>query len=246
MSPTSIADVLHQVTREPGRPRLTWYGEHDERVELSGAVLENWVNKTANLLVEEFDAGPGAHVLIDLPPHWRTIVWALAAWRVGACVQLVAAATSTPDIVVTSRPDDHPDADAVVAVALPPLVRRFPGDLPAGAIDAAAAVMTYGDTLGWVPELSPSDDALASPKGTVPHARLLDEELLREFAPGARVLLAETQGDQEASEEFVLATLATLAADGSVVAVGTTVAAALAAEPSRLERLMASERITAS
>src|SRR5688572_18938796 len=87
--PSHVADLLRLITRDPGRPRLTWYGDDGERVELSGAVLENWVNKTTNLLVEEFDAEPGTRVVIDLPVHWRTVVWALAVWRVGATAVLV-------------------------------------------------------------------------------------------------------------------------------------------------------------
>jgi non-ribosomal peptide synthetase component F len=49
-------------------------------------VLDNWVAKTANLLVDELDAGPGSRVVLDLPPHWRTVVWLLATWSAGACV----------------------------------------------------------------------------------------------------------------------------------------------------------------
>src|SRR6478609_1832263 len=119
--PSHVADLLRLVTREPGRPRLTWYGDDGERVELSGAVLENWVNKTANLLVEEFDAGPGSRVLMDLPMHWRTLVWMLAGWRVGACA-VVEPSTST-DLVVTTQPGRH--VAPVVAVSLGALARRF-------------------------------------------------------------------------------------------------------------------------
>ena len=68
------------------RPFLTWYGADGERIELSATVTANWVAKTTNLLVEELDAGPGTLVRLDLPPHWRTAVWALATWRVGAGV----------------------------------------------------------------------------------------------------------------------------------------------------------------
>ncbi len=84
----TVADVLRRVTADPGRPRLTWYGAGGERIELSGAVLANWVAKTTNLLVEEFDAAPGVRVGLDLPAHWRTVVWALAAWRCGAEITL--------------------------------------------------------------------------------------------------------------------------------------------------------------
>src|SRR5690606_18769358 len=155
--------------RDPGRPRLTWYGDDGERVELSGAVLENWVNKTTNLLVEEFDAGPGTRVVLDLPVHWRTVVWAFAVWRVGATVVLVAAeddattggGATRPDVVVTTRPERWTGMRAeLVAVALPALARRFDGDLPAGAVDAASAVMTYGDQIGLAPGINPDAAAL--------------------------------------------------------------------------------------
>src|SRR5690554_3374176 len=115
--------LLRALTADPGRPRLTWYGPDSERIELSGHVLDNWVTKTANLLVEEFDAGPGTRVLIDLPPHWRAVVWALAVWRTGAHVVLD---PDVVDVVVTHRPRAVPPAGLVarpelVAVALPAL-----------------------------------------------------------------------------------------------------------------------------
>lgn len=244
MSPTSIADILRLVTREPGRPRLTWYGDGGERVELSGAVLENWVNKTANFLFEEFDAGPGTRVLIDLPPHWRTAVWALATWRVGASVQLVGPTNSSPEVVVTSRPDAHAGAGAVVAVALPALARRFPGDLPRGAVDAASAVMTYGDALGWVPGNTPSDDALFTTGRPLTHAGLLADAVARSVPPGARMLLTAAGYTPQAAEELVLATLAVLAVDGSVVGVAASEAARLTRDPLGRDHLVTSERIT--
>lgn len=69
-------------------PRLIWYGTGHERVELSGRVLENWVAKTANYLVDELDAGPGTVVRLDMGVHWRSLCWALAIWQVGATLQL--------------------------------------------------------------------------------------------------------------------------------------------------------------
>ena len=78
---------------DPGRPRVTVYDDTDsptrgERIELSARVLANWVAKAANLLRDDLDAGPGSVVLLDLPPHWRTLYWAFAAWSVGACVEV--------------------------------------------------------------------------------------------------------------------------------------------------------------
>src|SRR5918911_3935983 len=86
-SPRSVPELLQAlVVADPGRPRVTWYGADGERVELSARTLENWVAKSANLLMEEFDAGPGTRVGVRLPGHWRTATWLLATWTVGACV----------------------------------------------------------------------------------------------------------------------------------------------------------------
>lgn len=146
-------------------PRLTWYGPGAERVELSGRVLANWVIKVANLLTEEADAEPGTTVRLDLPPHWRALVWAVGAWLTGAQVQVGsqsaefeaddgAAADDGPgtggghwDVVVTDRPHRAPAAEVLIAVALPALAMTFDSDLPAGAIDGAADLMTYADVL---------------------------------------------------------------------------------------------------
>lgn len=155
-----LPGLLARLTAEPGRPRLTWYAPA-ERVELSGHVLDNWVTKTVNLLVEEYDAGPGTRVLLDLPVHWRSVVWAFAVWRVGACVIVPGPSTTRVDLVVTDRPAAHSGRD-VVAVALPALARSFDGDLPPGVVDATGAVMTYGDVLTWMPEPDPLSPALES------------------------------------------------------------------------------------
>jgi hypothetical protein len=93
-SATSPAAVLRRaVTSDPGRPRVTVYDDTDsptrgERIELSARVLANWVAKAANLLQDDLDVGPGSVVVLDLPPHWRTLYWALAVWSVGGCVEL--------------------------------------------------------------------------------------------------------------------------------------------------------------
>ena len=235
--PCDVAEVLALVARDPGRPRITWYGP-DERIELSGAVLSNWIAKTTNLLVEEFDAGPGVRIALDLPPHWRTVVWALATWRAGACV----GAGTGAEVVVTDRPESHVETAQLVAVALPGLARRFDGELPVGAMDGAQAVMTYGDVIGWAPEASPGSAALAADGVTVAHDDLVRWAIAGSDAPvGARVLL------EAGAEAFGLlrTVLGVLARDGSVVLLGPSVAAELAVDAARRERLVASERGTA-
>lgn len=75
------------VRRNAAAPLLTAYDDATgDRVELSGATLANWVAKTANLLQEEFDTGPGSTVAVALPVHWQTAAVLLAAWSCGAAV----------------------------------------------------------------------------------------------------------------------------------------------------------------
>ncbi|MFD7309028.1 TIGR03089 family protein [Promicromonospora sp. NPDC059942] len=230
-----VASLLARLAADGGRPRLTWYGDDGERVELSGAVLANWASKTVNLLVEEFDAAPGTTVVVDLPVHWRTAVWALAAWRTGATVALPDAGTAGPDVVVTDAPERWADGGAdIVVVSLPALARKYDGDLPAGAIDAASAVMTYGDAIAWVPEVDPDQDALVTAAGAVGH-----KELVPEPGAGARVLV-----DGRAPVADVLRDLLGVwAGGGSVVLTSSATAAALEADADRLARLRGSERV---
>ncbi len=252
-----LSRLLDLLVADPGRPRLTWYGDDGERVELSGAVLANWVAKTVNLLVSELDAGPGSIVVVDLPPHWRSVTWTLAAWRAGATV-VVPPTEAGPDegpddglarradVVVTSRPGSWSvarDRGAdLVAVALPALARRFDGELPAGAIDAAAAVMTYGDAIGWAPPTEPDETALESPDGAVTFADLLGPWVGdREQEPRARVLVA---GDRSAAA-VLHDLLAAWSADGSVVLASAATAAELRDDTARQDRVRDTERVTA-
>lgn len=269
---STITQLLTLLSRDGGQPRLTWYGADGERIELSGAVLVNWVTKTTNLLVEEFDAEPGTSVATDLPPHWRTLVWALAVWRAGAELRLVdgdpvgsasaspAAVAGTPDVVLTARPAVWaPPAGTrtrteLVVVSLPALARRFDGELPSGAVDAASAVMTYGDQLGYVPPADPGATALSG-SGVpleVDHAALLEWAAGHAGAhtstsprAGQRVLVRTSSAP--GSVAGLLATaLSVWAAGGSVVVLGPETTTALDADPARLARLVETERVSAT
>ncbi|OIQ93341.1 hypothetical protein GALL_246710 [mine drainage metagenome] len=239
---TTCADLLRTLTTEPGRPRITWYGDANERVELSGAVLENWVNKTTNLLVEEFDAGPGTRVLLDLPPHWRSVVWALAIWRAGACVVTPeVAAEPAPEVTVTDDPGRHEGPVPLVVVSLAALTRRYDGALPSGAVDAASAVMTYGDVLGSVPVIDPGAPALVDGVSAETHG-----DLFRPSGPvpdeAPRRALHEV--DDRPLGSTLRVVLEALGAGGSVVLVSGESARGLRADPERRRRLITSERVT--
>src|SRR5690625_3324524 len=104
---TFATDILDRLaSHNPAQPRLTWYGADDERVELSGRVLANWVTKATNLLVDEADVEPGSKVLLDLPVHWRSLVWGLATLVAGGEAVTLAAEEDDED-----WPEDRPDED---------------------------------------------------------------------------------------------------------------------------------------
>lgn len=206
------------------RPFLTWYGD-GERIEISATVTANWVAKTTGLLVEEYDAGPGTLVHLDLPPHWRSAVWALAAWRVGA--GLVLDATAPADVVVTDRPADVaagtvPGVDAgraeIVAQVMPSLARSFPGDLPARTVDAARAVGSYPDVIGYVPPLDPGAAAVVVGGKTTTHAEL--GAWAADLPPSAR--LAVTLGGRAPHdlERYFATVLGALHVTSSLVLLG--------------------------
>ena len=275
---STITDLLTTLSRDGGQPRLTWYGSDGERIELSGAVLVNWVTKTTNLLVEEFDAEAGTVVASDLPPHWRTLVWALATWRAGAELHLVDGAspagagaapaadthavdaaspalTGAPDVALTADParwappaGERRSRTALVAVSLAALARRFDGDLPRGAVDAASAVMTYGDQLGYVPPSDPGATALSGVGVplAVDHAALLG--WAAEHAGGApetgQRVLVRTSDAPGAVAGLLAAALSVWASGGSVVVLGPETTAALDGDAERLARLVETERVT--
>lgn len=195
--------VLETLARwEPSAPRLTWYGEAGERVDLSGRVLANWVVKAANLLFSECAAAPGSSVHLSLPAHWRLLVWGLGAWAVGAEVT-VGSERVAADVVVTDRPDRWADGAAgdLVAVTLPALAREWPTALPAGAIDGAAELMGQPDEPLFAAAPAPRrpEPAVASERRLLPASdpqQLLDRAW-ECWAAGGSVVVVTARDDGE-------------------------------------------------
>ena len=219
------------VADDPGAPRVTFYAERyaqtGERVELSARVLSTWVAKTANLLEEEFGTGPGSVVALDLPTHWRTLVWQLAAWSSGAAVLL--GGSGSPADAPADAPADvtadvfiSHDADALrrdgsgekVAVSLAPLARSFGTDVPAGVLDYARVVTGYGDTHSALAAPGPADVALVGAAGAATtFGSLLADAVTAgaQWPVGVRLLTDVEPGD------VVRGPLAAWARGGSVV-----------------------------
>lgn len=174
--PTTPSRLLESLrTDHATSPRLIWYGPGGERVELSGRVLDNWAAKTANLLVDELDAGPGTRVRLDLPSHWKSLVWSLGAWTAGCTVIPVRGGTADDaDIFVTDQPDaESPRGAVVVAVALGALEMAWSGELPPGTLDYAAEVRSHGDVYLGAAEAAPADSAVEVDGESIAYADLV-------------------------------------------------------------------------
>ncbi|HEY7271408.1 MAG TPA: TIGR03089 family protein [Actinoplanes sp.] len=150
------------VAQDPTTPLMTFYDDGSgDRTELSGATLDNWVAKTANLLVDGAGLGSGDTVAVLLPPHWQTAAILLGAWAAGLVPHLgdrpqsVDALFSTPD-----RADAAAAWPAVdrYATGLLPLAAPL-RDVPAGYTDYVVEVRAFGDQFVPVPAVTGADPA---------------------------------------------------------------------------------------
>lgn len=155
------------VAADPARPCVTAYDEPTGgRVELSRATFDNWVSKTANMLVDGLGAQDGDRAVLALPLHWQSLVWLMACWSVGVT------AVPAPDgevpgdgdflVVGADRLEEAlgTGASEVVGTSLHPLGAPL-ADCPAGVVDYAVEVRGHGDRFSPVP-VDPSAPALES------------------------------------------------------------------------------------
>lgn len=183
-SPRTAAHLLDALEQHGPRPVLAWYGEA-ARIELSGHVVANWVIKSIGHLHDEIALAPGEEVVVDLPPHWKRLVLALAGWALGARVTVLereAGAVQEPPrrqedprVVITDRPASPlaEAADEVLAVEAVSLAPRFGAELPPLAHDWLAEVRGSSDRLGvslpaWSGPAPAGEEADGAPRLLVP------------------------------------------------------------------------------
>ena len=128
--------LAQRVARRGAQPLLTYYSAADgARTELSAVTFANWVDKTANLIVDlgHEDGDPIDVALAEAhPAHWVTLVWIAAAWQRGCPVNLEATGAS----LLVVGPGDDRRAEVTVACSLQPLGLGFRPPVP-GVIDYA-------------------------------------------------------------------------------------------------------------
>lgn len=153
---SALAGLLPALEARGPRPALTCFSA-DGRTELSGHVLANWVIKNVNLLRNELLVEPGAHLVVQLPAHWKRTVMILSGYLAGLEVSVLEpgdSIDSDPDIVATNTPGSALAARAPDVLAVEPvsLALRFSGDL--GPMD-----------LDWLQSVRSHPDALTAPLG---------------------------------------------------------------------------------
>jgi uncharacterized protein (TIGR03089 family) len=208
------------VRRDGGAPFLTYYDDATgERIELSTVTTANWVAKTANLLVDEYDLESGETVAIGLPPHWLGVVWALSAWSAGASLTsgTGALAITGPDFAIRGERE-------TIASALLPLGGRFREPLPDGIHDYGAEVYNHPDV--FVPFDPPSPTSPA-------YDDLTHDDLISTAEPVADRILATRD---LVSPDGVGLLVGVIAGGGSIVLCRNL-------DESKLERRMSDEKV---
>lgn len=152
--PTTVDALWRAGVPDPARPVITYYDDSTgERTELSGATLDNWVAKTANLLVDGHALGPGDTAAVLLPPHWQAAAVLLGCWAAGVAVADAARAEAEPGgrraevaFATADRLDDaRAAAPDVYVLGLAPLAAPMRPGPPAGATDYVVEVRAYAD-----------------------------------------------------------------------------------------------------
>jgi len=247
--PATPADLLAAVrTREPAAPLVTFYDDvSGERTELSATTLANWVAKTANLLQDEFDVGPGSTVGLALPVHWQTAAVLLGAWSCGATVLDTAAedegrlAGASVVLAAADRlpPLEELELPELMGLSLHPLGLGMAGYV-GPARDYALEVRVHGDVFQpWQP-VDPGSPGLVLGGLELTLSGLVDTatELAGRLGlrTGDRVLVDERTATEAGPVAWLLAPLAA----------GASLVLCRAAASAQLQRRAEAERVTAT
>lgn len=213
------------VATDPTKPLLTWYDDTTgDRTELSGATLDNWVAKTANLLIDSAGLAPGDRAGVLLPPHWQTAAVLLGCWSAGLSVGW---AEPEPVDVLFVAADRISDAAAWpagerYALALAPMAAPM-REVPPGFGDYVVEVRGHGDHFPGPAGVSSPDDEL----GDRARRRATDLGL----TGGSRVLIDAARHPDPV--DWLLAPLL----------VGASVVLCAGLDPDRLTDRLAAERV---
>jgi uncharacterized protein (TIGR03089 family) len=230
-----------QAGRYGDKPFLTWYDDRrGERVELSYKTFDNWVAKTANLLVDELGTGPGDRVGALLVDHWQTPIVLAACWRAGAGV-VALDPRAGPDGLAAAFVREELLADAADALEGTPLVAltadllgRAEHDL-GRALNFSRVAPAMGDLFEAGPD--PAGQALVAGDGSATMAELLDR------AAGLAAGTGLTDADRMVSGRRLLTVGGAAAGLLAPLTTGAGVVLGRDLEPGRFWKRVADERV---
>jgi uncharacterized protein (TIGR03089 family) len=209
-------DLLRRaLAADPSRPLVTFYDDATgERIELSVKTFDNWVAKTANLLVDGLAAEPGGRVALALPVHWQTAVWLFACWSAGLTALPVDEGEIPGDAdIVAAAPGRLAAALATPAEVVGLSLHAMGAPLeecPPGVTDYATEVRAYGDR--FQPAVSEDAPAVELAGETLSGAELV---AAGDGTPaGTRVLTTVSYATREG---LIGGLIGPLGADGSVI-----------------------------
>ena len=155
---TKLIDALGKSPQ----PFITFY-DGSNRTELSGITTANWVMKAANYLVEEHQ--DVSQIQIVAPAHWQTMVWMIAAWRLG-----ISTSKANGDLEIIGV-NQTAKRENTLVLSLHPLALPC-AEPPEKGIDVNREVLNYPDALLFDP-LVP-EDALLCAEPQVTHRSALE------------------------------------------------------------------------
>ena len=199
-----------------GGPVLIWRGPDFDRLDLTGPVVANWVNKGVGLF-GDYDLGPDFTLFAPLPEglHWRELVAILSVLLAGG--RVVIAAEAPEEDFMAFVPFGHQgddtvaDADEVFVFNPPALALSTPIDTDF--IDVNSAIRAYPDVTARRLEASGTLDidgqvidwtSTAGADGTRPQGLLVSNStplpgewprLLQHLLSGGEVLLTSRVDD---------------------------------------------------
>ena len=204
------------VIAHTGGPVLIWRGPDFDRLDLTGPVVANWVNKGVGLF-GDYDLGPDFTLFAPLPEglHWRELVAILSVLLAGG--RVVIAAEAPEEDFMAFVPFGHQgddtvaDADEVFVFNPPALALSTPVDTDF--IDVNSAIRAYPDVTARRLEASGTLDidgqvidwtSTAGADGTRPQGLLVSNStplpgewprLLQHLLSGGEVLLTSRVDD---------------------------------------------------
>jgi uncharacterized protein (TIGR03089 family) len=242
-SPTGL--LAAAMAADPARPLITYYDDATgERTELSVATVDNWVAKTANLLVDGCGLMPGDRAVALLPAHWQTAAVLLGCWAAGVASAHAARSDKPEPVQVSFAAVDRVEearawpADERYALALAPLAAAL-REVPEGFVDYVTEVRQHGDRFVPVEPVDPDTDALVGlPRGAISHRALAaaaaDRAAGLGLTAGSRLLIVDSPQAPARPLDWLLAPLAA----------GASVVLCRNADPDKLATRAEQERIT--